>query len=66
MEHLLEIDICFTNHAQTLPPKLDKCRCFGQGNLDLVREKSGKCQGILLSIMCGNPAGVMMREYGIL
>ena len=28
---------------------------LGQGNLDLVREKSGKCQGNLLSIICGNP-----------
>ena len=56
IEHLLEIGVCFTNHAHILPTKLDKCRCFfGQGNLDLVREMSGKCQGILLSIICGNP-----------
>ena len=33
---------------------------FGQGNLDLVREKSGKCQGILLAIICGNPANVKL------
>ena len=34
---------------------------FGQGNLDLVRKKSGKCQGILLAIICGNPDNV--REH---
>ena len=28
---------------------------LGQVNLDLVREKSGICQGILLTIFCGNP-----------
>ena len=28
---------------------------FGQGILKLVSEKSGKNQGILLSIVCGNP-----------
>ena len=28
---------------------------FGQGILELVREKSGKSQGILLSLVCGNP-----------
>ena len=26
---------------------------FSQGNFDLVREKSGKCQGILLAIIVG-------------
>ena len=42
IEHLLEIGVCFTNHAHILPTKLDKCWCFfGQGNLDLVREMSG-------------------------
>ena len=57
MENLLEIHTCFTNHAGRLPTKLDKINAdiLGQGNLDLVREKSGKCQGILLSIICGNP-----------
>ena len=29
---------------------------LGQGNLNLVSEKSGKSQGIILSIICGNPA----------
>ena len=28
---------------------------LGQGNLNLVSEKSGKSHGILLSIICGNP-----------
>ena len=30
---------------------------LGQGNLNMVSEKSGKSQGILLSIICGNPDG---------
>ena len=38
---------------------LKNAAVFGQGNLDLVREKSGKCQGILLAIICGNPAGLL-------
>ena len=37
------------------PQSLTNADILGQGNLDLVREKSGKCQGILLSIICGNP-----------
>ena len=45
IENMLEIHVCFTNHAHLLPTKLDKCRYFG----------SGKCQGILLFIICGNP-----------
>ena len=39
---------------------------FGQGNLNLVSEKSGKSQGILLSIICGNPVkgcGVVFFIY---
>ena len=32
---------------------------FGQGIFNLVREKSGKCQGILLSMVCGNPVIVL-------
>ena len=35
---------------------------FGQGNLDLVREKSGKCQGILLAIICVNPVHQRFRR----
>ena len=37
------------------PQSLTNADILGQGNLDLVREKSGKCQGISLSIICGNP-----------
>ena len=37
------------------PQSLTNADILGQGNLDLVREKSGNCQGILLSIICGNP-----------
>ena len=46
----------FANNAQRLPTKLDNADVvLGQGNLNLVSEKSGKSQGILLSINCGNP-----------
>ena len=45
MEHLLEIDVGFTNHAHILPPKLDECRCFWSGKFGFgqgkVREMSG-------------------------
>ena len=44
-----------TNHAHRLHTKFDKCRYLGQGNLNLVSEKSGKYQGILLFVICGNP-----------
>ena len=37
------------------PQSLTNADIFGQGNLNLVSEKSGKSQGILLSIICGNP-----------
>ena len=50
---MLEIGICFTNHVYILPTKLDNAGVF------LVREIwfwLGKCQGNLLSIICGNPA----------
>ena len=43
---MLEIGICFTNHVYILPTKLDNAGVFW----------SGKCQGNLLSIICGNPA----------
>ena len=38
------------------PLSLTNADILGQGNLNLVREKSGKSQGILLSNFCGNPA----------
>ena len=34
---------------------------FGQGILELVREKSVKSQGILLSLVCGNPDMILVR-----
>ena len=37
------------------PQSLTNADILGQGNLNLVSEKSGKSQGILLSIICGNP-----------
>ena len=54
-EHLLEI----ANYSLTVlidyPQNLTNADILGQGNLNLVSEKSGKSQGILLSIICGNP-----------
>ena len=45
--------------------RLTNADVLGQGNLDLVREKSGKCQGILLTIICGNPvAGLRLIRGG--
>ena len=37
------------------PQCLTNADILGQGNLNLVSEKSGKSQGILLSVICGNP-----------
>ena len=42
------------------PQSLTNADILGQGNLNLVSEKSGKNQGILLSIICGNP---VQRSY---
>ena len=47
------------------PQSLTNAAILGQGNLDLVREKSGKCQGILLSLICGNPAKVKVHNLVI-
>ena len=45
IENMLEIHVCFTNHAHLLPTKLDKCRYFGSGKFGFsqgkVREMSG-------------------------
>ena len=43
------------------PQSLTNVDILGQGNLNLVSEKSGKSQGILLSIICGNPEYVCFR-----
>ena len=47
------------------PQSLTNADIMGQGNLDLVREKSGKCQGNLLSIICGNPANIFRTESDV-
>ena len=54
-EHLLEIVVWSLIILIDNPQNLTKGDILGQGNLNLVSEKSGKSQGILLSIICGNP-----------
>ena len=54
-EHLLGIAVCSLIKLKDYPQSLTKADILGQGNLNLVSEKSGKSQGILLSIICGNP-----------
>ena len=48
------------------PQSLTNAGVFGQGNLDLVREKSGKFQGILLSIICGNPVNQTNKNVALI
>ena len=38
------------------PQSLTNADILGQGNLNLASKNLGKSQGILLSIICGNPA----------
>ena len=47
------------------PQSLKIVDILGQGNLNMVSEKSGKSQGILLSIICGNPEPIFvsLAEY---
>ena len=47
------------------PQSLTNANIFGQGNLNMVSEKSGKSQGILLSIICGNPVDLTVIESDI-
>ena len=47
------------------PQSLTNVDILGQGNLNLVSEKSGKIQGILLSIICGNPDGAKLFINGV-
>ena len=54
--HMLGIAVCTLIMLQDYPQSLTNADILGQGNLNLVSEKSGKSQGILLSIICGNPA----------
>ena len=57
-EHLLGIAVCSLIMLKDYPQSLTNANILGQGNLNLVSEESGKSQGILLSIVCGNPAYV--------
>ena len=52
---MLGIDVCLLIRLKDYPQSLTNVDILGQGNLNLVSEKSGKSQGILLSIICGNP-----------
>ena len=54
-EPLLGIAVCSLLMLKDYPQSLTNANILGQGNLNLVSEKSGKSQGILLSIICGNP-----------
>ena len=58
-EHLLEIVICSLIMFIDYPQSLTNVDILGQGNSNVVSEKSGKSQGILLSIICGNPEKVL-------
>ena len=52
---MLEIAVSSLIMLIDYPLSLTNADILGQGNLNLVREKSGKSQGILLSNFCGNP-----------
>ena len=52
---MLEIAVCSLIMLIDYPQNLTNADILGQGNLNLVSEKSGKIQGILHSIICGNP-----------
>ena len=54
-EHLLEIAVCSLTALIGYRQNLTNADILGQGNSNLVSEKSGKIHGILLSIICGNP-----------
>ena len=54
-KHLLEIAVCSLIMLKDYLQSLTNADIFGQGNFNLVTEKSGKSQGILLLIICGNP-----------
>ena len=57
-ERLLGIAVCSLITLKDYPQSLTNADILGQGNLNLVSEKSGKSQGILLSIICGNPVKI--------
>ena len=58
--HMLGIAVCSLIMLQDYPQSLTNADVLGQGNLNLVSEKSGKSQGILLSIICGNPVSIFL------
>ena len=60
---MLEIAVCSLTNLIDYPQNLTNADILGQGNLNLVSEKSGKSQGILLSIICGNPVYVFQLLY---
>ena len=57
-EHLLEIVVCSLIMLIAYLQRMTNADILGQGNLNMVSEKSGKSQGILLSIICGNPVSL--------
>ena len=57
------IAVCSLIMLQDYPQSLTNADILGQGNLNLVSEKSGKSQGILLSIICGNP-DLLTADFG--
>ena len=66
---MLEIAVCSLIVLIDYPLSLTNADILGQGNLNLVSEKSGKSQGILLSIICGNPVkwevgGCALNSHG--
>ena len=61
---MLEIVVCSLIILIDNPQSFTNGDNLGQGNLNLVSEKSGKSQGILLSIICGNPVSVTCVYYG--
>ena len=65
-EHLLGIAVCLLIMLKNYPQSLTNADILGQGNLNLVSEKSGKSQGILLSIICGNPALVSTYQVRLM
>ena len=63
---MLEIAVCSLTNLIDYPQNLTNADILGQGNLNLVSEKSGKSQGILLSIICGNPVSGLNRMLGLI
>ena len=64
-KHLLGIAVCSLNVLKDYPQSLTNADILGQGNLNLVSEKSGKSQGILLSIICGNPDKDHLQKHEV-